>query len=426
MFSRIQGAALNFLYTGDSVLRIRNELERSITPEVNAGIKQLLIDVSVISQNDARTGIQRVVRSFLKQLLDNPPDGYEVRPVYASTRHEYRYAFPNIKLLPYSNRNISTTEKRLTVSAGDIFLGLDLATNILSKHQNQLEDWKRRGVKIHIVVYDLLPVLRPEWFRDRTMRSFYRWLRSVAIVADSTICISKAVKEDLQQWLTRKYFFQNNVLPISVISLGADIKASMPSKGLPDNACRLLEIFATRPTALMVGTIEPRKGHAQVLDAFEQIWLEGMNVNLLIVGKPGWKTEAFQKRLLNHPRLMNNLFWLNDVTDEFLEKIYAVCYGLILAAEGEGFGLPLVEALNVGKPILARNIPVYQENATDSVCFFEDIRGSQGAEIIKKWLSATHKNAPSDVRSEAHHVSTWLHASVTLLNAIGLRALNKD
>ena len=343
------------------MLCAREQLQQSVLIKQINNNKQLLVDVSVIIRADARTGIQRVVRALLKQLLDNPPAGYEVRPVFASAEHNYHYAPESFSLQQDKKIIIPIASKCVTVAADDVFLGLDLAAHVLPKHQTQLERWKRKGAKIHIVVYDLLPVLHPEWFHGKTTRNFYRWLRSVAIVADSAVCISKTVKADLSLWLIGKYAFATNTLPVNVIPMGCDIEASLPSKGLPENAKELLTQFKARPTALMVGTLEPRKGHGHVLDAFEHWWQNGGEANLLIVGKSGWKTEQLQARLLNHVKFEKNLFWLNNVSDQFLEKIYDACYGLILASEGEGFGLPLIEAMQHGKPVLARDLPVFRE-----------------------------------------------------------------
>ena len=81
--------------------------------------------------------------------------------------------------------------------------------------------------------------------------------------------------------------------------------------------------LASRPTFLTVGTIEPRKGHAQVLDAFELLWKEGVDANLVIVGKQGWMVEALAKRLRSHPERNKCLFWLEGISDEYLENLYA-------------------------------------------------------------------------------------------------------
>jgi len=124
----------------------------------------------------------------------------------------------------------------------------------------------------------------------------------MAIFADRLVCISNVVKNDMATWLKTRYRLGPEALPISTIPLGGDIAASLPSRGLPADIDQLLETFRSRPSVLAVGTLEPRKGYAQVLAAFEQLWDRGRKVNLVIVGKPGWKTEPLQEYLIAHPK----------------------------------------------------------------------------------------------------------------------------
>jgi glycosyltransferase involved in cell wall biosynthesis len=347
--------------------------------------KQLLIDISTISKADARTGIQRVVRALLNQLLINPPDDYVVRPVFATAKHGYKYID-----YPYQQQD---TKKQQSPSyaitetyPGDIFLGLDLTASVLFKHVSQLKQWKQNGLKIHILVYDLLPILNPDWFNNKTTVNFYKWLRCLSIIADSAICISNQVKHDLNCWIKDKYRFEADTLPIHVVPLGSDISGSIPSLGLPENYRALIKQFQSKPSALVVGTLEPRKSISDVLAAFEELWSKGESINLVIVGKAGWKTQLLQKYIVEHPQLNQHLFWLADASDQFLEMIYEATSGLIIASKGEGFGLPLVEAARYGKPVLARDLPVFKSIAKDGVTFFRSSDGSQFSEIVFRWL----------------------------------------
>jgi glycosyltransferase involved in cell wall biosynthesis len=142
----------------------------------------------------------------------------------------------------------------------------------------------------------------------------------------------------------------------------------------------------------MVGTIEPRKGHAQTLEAFERLWQSGHEVNLIIVGKQGWMVETFVQRLHNHPELGKRLFWLEAISDEYLEKCYAACACLIAASQGEGFGLPLIEAARHNLPILARDIPAFCEVAGGHASYFTGNEPGDLANAIKNWLALRAEN----------------------------------
>lgn len=375
--------------------------------------RQLLVDVSVIFNNDARTGIQRVVRALLLQLLQHPPVGCKVRPVYATRKHGYRYV-PEQLGLPWEHVGNVSDSASVSISKEDIFLGLDLAAHVLPLHLAELAQWKRSGAEIHIIVYDLLPVLHPQWFNAKTSHNFRRWLRTIAIFADSAICISNTVKNDLANWMYRKYGIAADTLPITTIPLGADIQSSVPSCGLPKNIDEILSVLATQPTVLMVGTLEPRKGHLEVLSAFEKLWLQGHKVNLVIVGKPGWKTEALQQAIRTHANTEINLYWLDNASDELLELLYGISTGVIVASQAEGFGLPLIEAMHHNKPVLARDIPVLREIGGAGVSFFTN------SESLTKELEAWLGRITTEQASHNPPQHTWQDSATALLTCLAL------
>lgn len=88
--------------------------------------------------------------------------------------------------------------------------------------------------------------------------------------------------------------------------LGADLESSFPTIGLPEDAAQILERMNSRLSFLMVGTLEPRKGHLQVLGAFEQLWAAGEEINLVIVGKQGWTHLPDASRRVI-PKIVNTL-----------------------------------------------------------------------------------------------------------------------
>ena len=102
------------------------------------------------------------------------------------------------------------------------------------------------------------------------------------------------------------------------------------------------------------------------------------------------------ERLRNHPELGKQLIWLDGISDEYLEKIYAESTCLIAASEGEGFGLPLIEAAQHRMPILARNIPVFQEVAGPHAMYFEGMAPEQLAHAVVRWLDMRTGNQVPD------------------------------
>ena len=106
-----------------------------------------------------------------------------------------------------------------------------------------------------------------------------KWIKTIAEFSSRLICISKAVADELRLFLEKNLPETKKQFIIDVIHLGADVNASVPSMGFPDNSNDVLKRISAKTTFVMVGTIEPRKGYLQTLDAFEQLWEQGHDVN---------------------------------------------------------------------------------------------------------------------------------------------------
>ena len=135
----------------------------------------------------------------------------------------------------------------------------------------------------------------------------------------------------------------------------------------------------------------------------------------MIVGKAGWKTDVLQRSLRLHPENGKRLHWLEDVSDEGLSHLYHACRGLLVASFAEGFGLTLAEAVMHGRPVLARDLPVFREQALPNVDFFDDDRPHQLGEALMKLTrsSATPISAHSEL-------PTWGECVQGLLVAVGV------
>lgn len=359
--------------------------------------KQLLVDVSVTLRQDARSGIQRVVRAWVGALQAEPPAGFCVRPIFATHRHNYRYA-PD---LTCTSQQLEIAQP-VIVESGDIFLGIDLAAHLLPRWQFQLLQWKAAGVQIDIVVHDLLPLLHPEWFNPKTVRNFRRWAQVLAKYADHLICTSQSVAKDVSRWKAKSRGLSPNEASIYLAPLGADILASSPSLGLRTEHREILRQFSNQEIVLIVGTVEPRKGHAIALGAMEELWSHGRPTVLAIVGRPGWKTKDLQQRLRVHPEHGKRLIWIDDASDEMLEHLYVLAKGVLNPSLGEGFGLPLVEAMYHNCSLLARDLDVFREIAGEQIEYFKDDAPQALAQRIAEWLD----NTPLRKRPR-YEVRTW-------------------
>jgi glycosyltransferase involved in cell wall biosynthesis len=378
--------------------------------------KQLLLDVSVLAQIDAKSGIQRVVRSLLREFMLNPPAGWIVQPVRA-TSHTQGYCYAHRFASQFLGIMDDWAEDTpIETYAGDIFIGLDLQHVVVRVQKEYLHQLRRQGVGIHFVIYDLLPIWLPQLFPDEVSAIHQLWLEALSEF-DGVLCISRAVADEFCDWL--QFFGPKRERPLSVnwFHLGADVENSMPTNGVPPESSSVLRILGERPSFLMVGTIEPRKGQGQTLAAFESLWCASVDVNLVIVGKQGWKIEWLIEKVKNHPEFGKRLFWLDGISDEYLEKVYVTSSCLIASSEGEGFGLPLIEAAQHKLPIIARDIPVFREVAGDYAHFFPDDKEPEVlASSVQQWLSLYRLGAHP--RSHSMPWLNWKASAQQLFSAV--------
>jgi len=409
----------------------------SATLPLQRPARRLFLDVTATCGNDLKTGIERVARALLLALLEAPPAGYRIEPVYLSDaggQWHYRFArHYTLGLLGCPPGALD--DERVEPESGDMLLGLDLSGDKLvqAEASGLFVNYRNRGVAVHFVVFDLLPARMPDVFPPGADRIHARWLQTVSKF-DGAVCISKAVADDLAAWQAQAGFDWKGRRPFQIgwFHLGADVASSAPSRGLPGNAEWTLRQLQARPCFLMVGTIEPRKGYLQAIEAFSQIWSDGTDVNLVIVGKEGWKGMPEDMRrdipktiacLQTHAELNKRLFWLDGVSDEYLEEVYAASTCLIAASYGEGFGLPLIEAAQHKLPIIARDIPVFREVAGECAYSFSGPDPLVLANCVKNWLTL---NAASKApQSAGMPWLTWKQSTRQLLQAIFPKGVEK-
>jgi glycosyltransferase involved in cell wall biosynthesis len=387
--------------------------------------KRLFLDVSVTRQNDLKTGIQRVVRALVCELIASPPNGYRVEPIYLSDKGGIEWHYRTAGQWTVDTIGIATDwslDDPIEYSAGDLMLVLDFTGDyfITGEKSGVFKQLKNNGVEIHVVVYDLLPILIPQVFPPGGF-SYQEWINAVARIADGAMCISQAVSEELRLWSEISSLERSRPLNIGWFHLGADIQNSSPTLGIPENAESVFSLMAAHPCFLMVGTVEPRKAYLQTIEAFTRLWEDGFEISLVIVGNEGWKglpnemrcdIPKIVDRLRGHPELNKRLFWLEGISDEYLEKVYAASTCLIAASYGEGFGLPLIEAAQHKLPIIARDIPVFREVAGDFSFYFEGTNPDDLASAVRDWLLLYAVN--QHPMSDAMPWLTWKQSAANL------------
>lgn len=231
---------------------------------------------------------------------------------------------------------------------------------------------KRHGLRVGAIVYDLIPVDHPEFFLPRAADVFRTWIDEVVRVADFSLAISRTTRNRLWQYAVQRHPERPwNPNQFASFVLGCKLDTRPVGGRFRHDLRQAFDGGNGAPTYLTVATIEPRKNHAFLLDAFEQVWAAHPNVRLCIVGRIGWLSDGVVRRIRSHPRYGRDLFMFNDLSDGELDYCYGHAKAFLFASKAEGFGLPIVEALSYGLPVLASDIPIHREVGHDFCTYFE-------------------------------------------------------
>jgi glycosyltransferase involved in cell wall biosynthesis len=265
------------------------------------------------------------------------------------------------------------------------------------------------------LVYDLIPMQHPEIYGEAGAAMFRGYLEQLLAHADAVATISGSVAEELSAWIDTEWAGPRpTVIPWR---LGCDLPRS-------DGRVRshLNQLFSCRGPGspyLMVGSLEPRKNHAFVLDAFERLWSDSAtaDVRLAFVGCPGFKSEPLVERIKAHPLLGSRLFHFTDLDDAELAHAYAHARGLVFASIAEGFGLPISESLQHGQQVFASDLPIHREVA-GADCRFFPLGDVEALTELVRGFEAEHDNAPVPRRTVVEP-RNWQSAAETLIDALG-------
>jgi len=377
---------------------------------------RLLVDVSELVHRDAKTGIQRVVRKALTHLL-TVADNLRVEPIYREGDN-YRYA----RRFTCRFLNLSPLNLRDTIvdfHPSDTFLGLDLDAFITQRAADLLARLRHRGGSVNFLIYDLLPLMRPEWFIEGTELAFDTWFHRITMAANRIIAISRSTADDTIAMLEKKNIQRIAPLDLAWCHIGSDftglqILTNDLMADIANGHADALFRIAGRTMFLTVGTLEPRKGISQLLDAAEDLWRD-QDVVFVLVGKEGWYVDSLLSRIKTHPELGKRLFWFGYISDELLERFYRMATAAVLPSQAEGFGLPLVEAARYGTPIIARDIPVFREIGGSGVFYCKAEDGRELAASLRHWLELHEKS--QEPKSANVKVLNWRETTEYLLDA---------
>lgn len=294
---------------------------------------------------------------------------------------------------------------------GNILLLLDASWSI--PLWPAVERFRAVGGVTHGVIYDLVPITHGDTSVRSLRDEYIGWVAANLRLGGQFLTISRTVADQLRTYL-EPLAVDSATWKVTPFYLGSEldfIDSSVSPRGQIENIfTENIHIF------VVVGSIEPRKNHAFILDAFERLWAAGSSARLVIIGRFGWKNEEVVARINGHARLGERLFLVRDMSDSELDRAYRQASALVIASEAEGFGLPVVEAFQSGLPVICSDIPVFREIA-DGRAVFVGLDSPQNlTDAIDRFC---RKNDPARrTERQPQPWLTWKESTEQLLDAV--------
>lgn len=213
---------------------------------------------------------------------------------------------------------------------------------------------QRSGVRPVYLIHDLIPITHPQFCRAGEDARHTVRMRQALQSADGFITNSQATLDDLGQFAANEGLA---VAPALVAHLGVE----------PLTAQRSVSPAHPRPYFVTIGTIEARKNHALLVRLWERLrqTLGDKTPDLVIIGQRGWLADevfaALDADQPEHGRLVEQ----GRCDDAKLAILIAGSRAVLMPSHIEGYGLPVLEALALGAPVIAHDLAVYREIASD-------------------------------------------------------------
>jgi len=207
----------------------------------------------------------------------------------------------------------------------------------------------RRRVRVFTCCYDLIPVLFPQYCVGDVAKRFSEYFVKLSWSSAGVLCISEQTKKDYESFC---HSVGAPVRPTKVITLGDNIPSG--NERVSDEITAL----ASTPFFLFVSTIERRKNHEVLYRAYHIIRRSHPRLQLpklVFVGMHGWGVNDLMKDIELDPLTQGLIIQLNHVSDSELEFLYRKAYACFYPSFYEGWGLPVGEALAMGKAVFSSN-----------------------------------------------------------------------
>lgn len=249
-----------------------------------------------------------------------------------------------------------------------------------------IADLKRRSGWHHVILcHDLIPILFPHWYGTADVDGFISYYDRVFAIADRVIFTSQRTLADARDYCSEKGIA---LAAGPVVPMGGDFAEPASLPPLPAK-------LSKAKFALFVSTIEPRKNHAMLVEAWRKLAKTGLigktGFKLVFAGKFGWHMEEFLRGIESDGLIRDSVVYISGAEDGLISRLYADSAFCLYPPVYEGFGLPIVEALARGKALIASSAGPMAEVAAGYAITLDPADTDGWVAAMAEWISNPDK-----------------------------------
>ena len=344
--------------------------------------KKIYLDISQFISHPYKTGIQRVLYEILNTWKNKEP----LIPIFINEKSEtnilphkvidliksyFQQENNAIEETAIEIKSFSKTQNLINLLKESNFFifnpELFYDQNRINYYQNFI---KTKGADyLYFIIYDFLPFIHPEYFPRNILTGCTPYLTLIINLKNCGFISEKTKRDFITRAVKKETLTTSPILPLGGDTLGTNTHPFDPSN----------------ITFTVVGDIRPRKNTEKVIDVFENIWKKGIEIKLQLCGPLNWPNSTMRNRLESLKNTQNLFSWIEAPNDQVLRDSIIKSRCTIYASENEGFGLPPLESLSLGTPVIVGNhIPSIENLPDDGMIKLKEINHRTLEEAISQ------------------------------------------
>jgi glycosyltransferase involved in cell wall biosynthesis len=267
---------------------------------------------------------------------------------------------------------------------------------------------RRQGARVIVVIHDLIPITHPQFCRPSELRTHQVRMRCAARVSAGIVANSQHTLAGFRAFCDSEGL---PVPPCRVALLGSGMHQA-PAEGRP----------IAHPYFVMLGTLEPRKNHLMILEAWQALAaaMGPETPRLVVIGQPGWNREHTASVLARCAALGDAVIVKAQCSDAECSTWLRHARALLFPSFAEGYGMPLVEALSLGVPVIASDLPAFREIVGDTPEYAAPGDTARWEALVRDYAPAGSAARAAQVeRMGSFQAATWAQHFATVDELLG-------